>query len=70
MAFHWPISGYNKPFHWLDINSFMPEHDLHFIIISNSKNLGSLCDHGKKEKLNAGTNNKELKGTQWNSLQM
>lgn len=50
MAFHWPINGYNKPFHWLDINGFMPEHDLHFIIISNSKNLGSLCDHGKKRK--------------------
>ena len=39
----------------------MPEHDLHFIIISNSKNLGSLCDQGKKRKLNAGTNNNEMK---------
>lgn len=70
MAFHWPMIGYNKPFHWLDINSFMPEHDLHFIILWNSKNLGSLCDHGKKRKLNTGTNNEGLKGTLDSSLQM
>jgi len=70
MAFHWPINGYNKPFHWLDINSFMPEHDLHFIILWNSKNLGSLCDHGEKRKLNTGTNNERLKGTLFPGLQM
>lgn len=40
----------------------MPEHDLHFIILWNSKNLGSLCDHGKKRKLNTGTNNEGWKG--------
>jgi len=49
---------------------FMPEHDLHFIIIWNSKNLGSLCDHGKKRKLNTGTNNEGLKRTLSPSLQM
>lgn len=48
----------------------MPEHDLHFIIIWNSKNLGSLCDHGKKRKLNTGTNNEGLKRTLSPSLQM
>ena len=48
----------------------MPEHDLHFIILWNSKNSGSLCDHGKKRKLNTGTNNEGLKGTLASSLQM
>lgn len=48
----------------------MPEHDLHFIILWNSKNLGSLCDHGEKRKLNTGTNNERLKGTLFPGLQM
>lgn len=39
----------------------MLEYDLYFIIILNSKNLGFLCDQGKKRKLNVGINNKEMK---------
>lgn len=39
----------------------MLEYDLYFIIILNSKNLGFLCDQGKKRKLNVGINYKEMK---------
>lgn len=62
MVFYWLISGYNKLFYWLDIKSFMLEYDLYFIIFWNSKNLGFLCDYGKKRKLNIGINNEGLKG--------